>query len=369
MEEVPGLYADRDAWLAALRPGPITYRRAEFLRGGLGALVGIALAALAAQAVPGGPAMLPFIVAPMGASAVLLFAAPASPLAQPYSLLVGNVVSTVIGITAAKLFADVTIAASVAVAVAIAVMMALRCVHPPGGACALFTAVGSSAVVEQGYAFALWPVAVNTVVLLGVAALVNNLTGRPYPHVPPPPPPTVGTDPAPSQRVGVQTEDIRQAIASLDRGLDILPGDVMSLIREAESHALDRRLGQLRSGTLMARDVQTARPADTIYRARMIMNNHHVKVVPVVDDDQRVVGIVTVYDLFNLDVVDLDPISKIMTSPVTTVRTDTPVSELVALMTDLGLRHLPVVDEQDRLAGIITRTELIAVLHQALVES
>jgi CBS domain-containing membrane protein len=363
------LYADRNAWLASLRPGPIAYRRAEFLRGGLGALVGIGLAALAAQAVPGGPAMLPFIVAPMGASAVLLFAAPASPLAQPWSLLVGNVVSTAIGITAARIFDDVTAAASVAVAVAIAVMMALRCVHPPGGACALFAAVGSSAVAEQGYAFALWPVGVNTLVLLGVAALVNNLTGRPYPHVPAPPPPTQGTDAAASQRVGVQTEDIRQAMARLDRGLDILPGDVMTLVREAEAHALDRRLGQLRSRTLMARDVQTARPTDTIYRARMIMNNHHVKVVPVLDEDRRVVGIVTVYDLFNLDVVDLDPISKIMSSPVTTVRTDTPVSELVALMTDLGLRHLPVVDEDGRLAGIITRTELIAVLHQALVET
>ena len=363
------MYADRIAWRSSLRPGPIGYRRADFLRGGLGALVGIALAAVAARAVPGGPAMLPFIVAPMGASAVLLFAAPASPLAQPWSLLVGNVVSTAIGVTAGRLFDDATLAAAVAVAVAIPGMMALRCVHPPGGACALFAAVGTSAVAEQGYAFAVWPVGVNTVVLLGVAALVNNLTGRPYPHMPPPPPPPQGTDVAPSQRVGVQTEDIRQAMARLDRGLDILPGDVMTLVRDAEAHALDRRFGQLRCGTLMARDVQTARASDTIYRARMVMNNHHVKAVPVVDDEQRVVGIVTVYDLFNLDVVDLDPISKIMTSPVETVTVDTPVSRLVELMTDLGLRHLPVVDADGRLAGIITRSELITVLHQALVES
>jgi CBS domain-containing membrane protein len=363
------LYADRKAWVASLRPGPIGYRQAEFLRGGLGALIGIALAALAAQTIPGGPAMLPFIVAPMGASAVLLFAAPASPLAQPWSLLVGNVVSTAIGIAAARIFDDATIAASVAVAVAIPTMMALRCVHPPGGACALFAAVGSSAVAEQGFAFALWPVGVNTVVLLIIAGVINNLTGRPYPHVPPAPPPTQGTDPAVSQRVGVQTEDVRQAIASLDRGLDILPGDVISLIREAEAHALDRRLGQLRCGDLMARDVQTARESDTIFRARMIMNNHHVKVVPVVDDDRHVVGIVTVYDLFNLEVVDLDPISKVMTTPVTTVSVATPVSELVRLMTDRGLRHLPVVDEDGRMAGIITRTELIAVLNQALVET
>jgi CBS domain-containing membrane protein len=181
--------------------------------------------------------------------------------------------------------------------------------------------------------------------------------------------PTQGTDLAPSQRVGVQTEDIRQAMARLDRGLDILPGDVMTLVREAEAHALDRRFGQLRCGTVMARDVQTARTTDTIFRARMIMNNHHVKAVPVVDDDRHVVGIVTVYDLFNLEVVDLDPISKVMTSPVTTVTVDTPVARLVELMSDLGLRHLPVVDEDGRMAGIITRAELIAVLHQALVET
>jgi len=363
------VHADLRPWRTALRPGPLRYKRAEYLRGGLVAFAGIALAALVARTVPGGPAMLPFIVAPMGATAVLLFAAPASPLAQPWSLLVGNVASTLVGVTAGRLLDDVALAASVAVAVAIALMMLLRCVHPPGGACALFAAVGTGAVAEQGYAFAVLPVAVNTVVLLLVGALVNNLTGRPYPHVPEAAAPRAGTDPAPSERVGVRAEDIREAMARLDRGLDILPGDVLALVREAETHALDRRLGRLRVGTLMARDVQTVRPGESLYRARMLMNQHHVKALPVVDEERRVVGIVTVYDLFNLDVVDLDPVSKVMSSPVTTVDVDTPVARLVSLMTDLGLRHLPVVDADGRLAGIVTRTELIAVLNQALIGS
>ncbi len=167
----------------------------------------------------------------------------------------------------------------------------------------------------------------------------------------------------------MRTEDIQQAMARLDRGLDVLPGDVMALVREAEAHALDRRLGQLKVGTLMARDVRTVRPTDTLYRARMLINQHHVKALPVVDDERRVVGIVTVFDMFNLEVVDLDPVSKVMTTPVTTVPADTPVSRLVALMTDRGLRHLPVVDDDGRLVGIVTRTELITVLNQALVES
>jgi CBS domain-containing membrane protein len=363
------VYADRRAWLASLRPGPMGYRPIDLARGGLGALVGIAVAATVAHLIPGGPAALPFIVAPMGASAVLLFAAPASPLAQPYSLLAGNVVSTLIGVTAGKLFADVTVAAAVAVGTAIAVMMLLRCVHPPGGACALFAAVAGSAVAEQGYAFAVLPVGVNTVVLLAIGAMVNNLTGRPYPHVPPPPPPQQGTDPAPSERVGVSTEDVTRAIARLDRGLDVLPGDVVALIRDAEAHALDRRLGQLRVGALMARDVKSVLPGDTLYRARMVINQHHVKAVPVVDAEHRVVGIITVFDLFNRDIVEFDPVSKVMTTPVTTVGVDTPVAELVELMTDRGLRNLPVVDGEGRLVGIITRTELIAVLHRALVGS
>jgi CBS domain-containing membrane protein len=360
---------DLHAWVTALRPGPIGYRRAEFLRGGLGALAGIGLAALTARVIPGGPAALPFIVAPMGATAVLLFAAPASPLAQPWSLLVGNLSSTLVGVAAGQLIGDVTLAAAAAVATAIPLMMLLRCVHPPGGACALFAAVGGPAVADQGFAFALWPVGVNTVVLLVVGALVNNLTGRPYPHFPEPLPQPKGADPTPSERVGVRTEDVRQAMARLDRGLDILPGDVMELVREAEAQALDRRLGQLRVGDLMARDVQTVRATEAVYRARMLMNQHHVKALPVVDEDRRVVGILTVYDLFNQDLVNLGPVSSAMSSPVTTVAADTPVARLVSLMTDLGLRHLPVVDEDERLVGIVTRTELIAVLNQALVGS
>lgn len=364
------MYADLKALVTSIRPGSMAYRRVEFLRGGLGALVGIGLAASSARFIPGGPESLPFIVAPMGASAVLLFAAQASPLAQPYSVLVGNISSTLVGITAGKLIPEPALAPAVAVAVAIPLMMALRCVHPPGGACALFAAVPSAAVAEQGYWFALWPVGVNTVVLLVVAALVNNLTGRPYPHVtPPPPPPAPDQDPTPSDRIGVRLEDVREAMDRLDQGLDVLPGDVIALVREAEAHALDRRLGRLRVSAVMARRVRTVRATDSIYRARSLLEQHRLKALPVIDAERRVVGIVTIYDLFNLELVDLDPVSKVMSSPVTTVEEDSPVARLVSLMTDSGLHNLPVVDGEDHLVGIVTRTELVTVLNKALIGS
>jgi CBS domain-containing membrane protein len=355
-------------WWSRWRPTQGRYKRSEFVRGGLGGLAGIVLAALAGKLFDVGPAGLPFIVAPMGAAAVLLFAAPASPLAQPWPLLAGNIVSAAIGVASGRLFGDVVVAAAVAVGAAIAVMMLLRCLHPPGGACALFAAAATPVVHDQGFLFPVFPVAVDSIFLLATALVVNNLTGRRYPHAPPVEPVrTIGTDVVPTQRIGVGTDDVSAAIARLDQGLDVHPGDVVALIRDAEHHALDRRLGRLTVGAVMARDVLTVLPTETVYRVRLIINQHHVKAVPVIDEQRHVIGIVTVYDLFNRNLAAVDAVSTIMSSPVTTIGADAPVADLVALMSDRGLRHIPVVDADQRMVGIVTRSELIAVLHRALV--
>ncbi len=357
-------------WFGSWRPQSLPYRRSEIVRGALGSLLGLLIGGLAGWLFDVGPAGLPAIVAPMGASAVLLFSAPASPLAQPWPMLGGNIISTVIGVGSARLIGNGTpvgsiTAAAVAVAAAIAVMMALRCLHPPGGACALFAAVGTGAVQEQGFLFAVFPIAVNSLALLVVAAAVNNLTGRAYPHVAVPAAAPGGA----GQRPSLQPSEIAAAIRRMDQGLDVLPQDVVALVRDVEDHAVDRRLGRLRVESVMTREVKTARPTDNMYRVRMIMSNERVKAVPVVDDDRHVVGITTIYDLFRLDLVNLDPVSKYMTSPVRTIRGSAPVAELVALMSGEGLRHIPVVGEDGRLQGIVSRTELIVVLHRALVDA
>jgi CBS domain-containing membrane protein len=334
----------------------------DLARGGLGALLAILLAGAAARAVPGGPATLPFIVAPMGAAAVLLFAVPASPLAQPWPVIGGNLVSTAVGLTAHELVPDVLAAAALGVGAAIAVMMLLRCLHPPGGACALLAATATPAIDEQGYLFVLLPVAVNTVALVLVALGVNNLTGRSYPHRPPAAP-----EPSPTDRLGVQPADVEEAMRRSGERLDVLPEDVVALVRDAETHALDRRLGRLPVAEVMNRDVATLLPFESIYRARVLIVQRHVKSLPVVDDDRRVLGIVSITDLFTRDVVELEPVETIMTTDVVTLVETAPVAELVALMTDEGFRHLPVVDADGRLVGIVTRGELLAVLHRALL--
>jgi len=354
--------------LRAFVPSRPHYSRLEFARGGAGAFVGIVIASVVVRAIGAGPVGLPFIVAPIGASAVLVFAAPASPLAQPWAVLGGNTASAAVGVMAANLVDDTMTAAALAVGAAIVVMMLLGCLHPPGGACALFAAVGAKAVREQGFAFALWPVAANTTALLLVAITVNNLTGRQYPHVATPPPAGPSSiDKPPTQRLGLQTTDVEAAIKRLDQGLDVNPADVVTLIRDAERHALDRRLGQLAVGSIMARDVQTVHPDDSLFRGRMLMNRHHVKALPVLSPDDHVLGIVSIADLFNLDIAELAPVSSVMTTDVATIRDDSPVANIIQLMTDRGFQHIPVVDGDGRLVGIVTRNELIAVMHRALL--
>src|SRR3569832_166040 len=94
-------------WLKGFLPSSLAVDRYERMRASAGALVGILLTGLLANALLGhsiGIGSLPLLIAPMGASAVLLFAVPSSPLAQPWSVLCGNILSATIGVFCVLLF-------------------------------------------------------------------------------------------------------------------------------------------------------------------------------------------------------------------------------------------------------------------------
>ncbi|MER9262886.1 HPP family protein, partial [Mesorhizobium sp. M0619] len=86
----------------------------------VGAMIGIALTGAIGALVLGNGPHVPLLVAPMGASAVLLFAVPASPLAQPWSIIGGNTISALVGVIVAHFVPQPVLATGIAVAVAIA---------------------------------------------------------------------------------------------------------------------------------------------------------------------------------------------------------------------------------------------------------
>jgi CBS-domain-containing membrane protein len=123
------------------------------------------------------------VIGSFGASAVLIYGAIKSPLAQPRNLIGGHIFSAIIGVTCYKLFPYQTaLASSLAVATSIAVMHITKTLHPPGGATALIAVIGSAKIHSLGYLYAMIPVGLGAVIMLFVALLVNNIPkSRSYP--------------------------------------------------------------------------------------------------------------------------------------------------------------------------------------------
>ena len=116
------------------------------------------------------------IIGSFGASAVLIYGAIDSPLAQPRNLIGGHVFSALIGVTCYKLFSShLWIASAISVATAIAVMQVTGTVHPPGGATALIAVIGSTKIHDGGYFYTIVPVAFGAVIMLIVALIVNGV--------------------------------------------------------------------------------------------------------------------------------------------------------------------------------------------------
>jgi len=134
----------------------------------------------------------------------------------------------------------------------------------------------------------------------------------------------------------------------------------------------------------MSRDVATVGVKTSLREALQHLREHHVKALPVIDLDRRVVGIVTQTDLLdkadwgmsaigsglggrlrsmtNPDRTLKGVVEDIMSAPVKAARPDMHIAQLVPMMADAGLHHLPVVDEDGRLAGIVTQSDVIAAL-------
>lgn len=200
-----------------------------------GAFVGIALTAALGFLFP---VHSPLMVAPIGASAVLVFAVPASPLAQPWPVIGGNMISAFVGIGVAWAVPDVTIAAALAVALAIAIMSLTRSLHPPGGAVALTAALGGPVAAKWGILFPLVPIGVNSLSLVLLGMAFHALTRRSYPHRAPPVEAKVA---AASATFGYSPKDIDEALAQMGETFDIARDDLDRLLQYAEASAARRQ--------------------------------------------------------------------------------------------------------------------------------
>lgn len=358
---------------ALLRPAPQAVDRRERLRAALGAAVGIGLSGLLCSlAVGAGPLGLGpglWLVAPLGASAVLVFALPSSALAQPWAVVGGNTVSALVGVAAGQAIAAPVPAAALAVGAAIGLMLLLRCLHPPGGAMALLTVL----IGMRDPAFALMPAALNSLLLVLAGTAWNHATGKRYPH-----PQGGPARPASAAAPSPDAQDAAELDALLARHNEVLdaPRDLLlDLLRSARWQAHRRRLGALRCGELMSQPPITVGLNTPLDAAWALLRQHRIKALPVVDAAGTLVGIVTLADLVR----DAEargaplpqagepgrPVRDVMSRQVRVASAERPLIELLPLFAQGGHHHLPIVGPGSRLLGILTQSDVVAALADA----
>lgn len=375
-------------WFKGFIPQPVSANWKEQLRASIGALLGILITGLACRALVGPGSHLPLLVAPMGASSVLLFALPGSPLAQPWSIIGGNLVAALVGVFCAQIFGDTMLAGAIAVSTAIGLMFFLRCLHPPSGAIALTAVFGGPVITTLGYKFALLPVGLNSLLLLFVALVFNNATRHRYPHASHHNAnPHATADPRPVDRLGFTPADLDAAISEYDQVLDVNRDDVEALFMQTEMQAYHRRFGEILCADIMSRDIVSLEYSTPLDEAWALLHERHFAAIPVIDSARRVIGIISQADFvryanigahFSLDTSlralirrslhshseKPEVVGKIMSTSVQTARDDMPIVELVLLMSDSHPHNLPIIDVNRRLVGMVTLSDLVTALYR-----
>ncbi|MFZ1468534.1 MAG: HPP family protein [Paracoccaceae bacterium] len=335
-------------------PRPLVF---EAARSSLGTALGLLLAGLVLQhyAAPHAAAL----IAPFGATAFLIFAVPNSPLAQPWSVVVGSSAAALMGVLAVHLLPFQLAAAAFAVGGAVMAMAGLRAMHPPAGAVALLVVLTADPANLPGPEFALFPVAFGSVVLVGVGIVWNRLTGRVYPFRHSPTQNTQGTaDAAPDRRLGLLPEDLQAILTRLRLSPNLGAEDLGRALEAAEAEATARHLGGFTAGDVMSRDIISVPPDMPEPQVATIFRKRGFKTLPVRRADGTLAGLIEDRDLIGADT---RLTAEDLITPATTLPPDATLVDLLALISDGRQQSVPIVD-RDQLVGIITRSDLIALL-------
>ena len=375
------------SFLKAYWPRPATGSMRDHARAAIGAGLGVLSTGLIAHAVlPGSWQTAVFLIAPMGASAIILFCLPSSPLAQPWSVLGGNLIAATSGVVFTQLLPHhPASAAALAVLVAISMMFALRCLHPPSGAVALTAVLGGDAIHSMGYMFIWWPVLANSLLMILAAWLYHTLTGYryPVPHVESKP----NTPAHMHYQFGFKEEDLQAALGEFHEVLAVSPEDLQALLQQTELIAYRRKLEEIECKHIMRPVEATLQFGDSLEHAWQALSQQSEPAIPVVNKSNLVIGLLGVADImrhakpekfhqvapairrlirWSQTTTSNKPevVGQIMSTPVITILEDMHLIHTIPLITTHHLQLVPVVDHHNKLVGILTQTDVIRALYR-----
>ncbi|WP_313352480.1 HPP family protein [Paracoccus sp. (in: a-proteobacteria)] len=356
----------------------------EALRAGVGAVVGLGVSGLFLMSPSTDLRLGLSMIAPFGATSVLVFAVPNSPLAQPWSAVVGCCTAAAVGVLACMLTPNSALCVALAVGVTITAMILMRAVHPPAGAVAMTAALNPDAIREIGFRFVLTPVLLGTLALVGLAMIYARLTGRRYPFRQFNEPGPHGTADHPAmERLGLSKDDLTDILQRYRQSLNLGVEDLARLIGAAELQAAAHRTGPLTAADVMSRDLVTVAPHTRLARVADIFRRHGFTSLPVVGGDGQFLGVIFQLHLirraredafrhdrrFSAAMSDLltpkrgtpTRAREIMQTDPPHVGPDAPIGTLLPLLASGEFDAVPVLDGP-RIVGIVTQTDLISAL-------
>ncbi len=182
--------------------------------------------------------------------------------------------------------------------------------------------------------------------------------------------------------VDISDDDIYDAMKEIPGYLDITPGDFKEVYRFAYQHAVER-FSSVKAGAAMVREVISVTRKTPLVQVAEAMARHGVSGVPVVEEGERVVGVISEKDfLTRMGEQDAKtfmgvvaeclkgkgcvavPIrgqnaEDIMTSQAVTVNEETSIMEIANIFTEKNINRVPVINQQGRLVGIISRADVV----------
>ena len=184
-----------------------------------------------------------------------------------------------------------------------------------------------------------------------------------------------------AESCAVTGEDLRAALAEMKGYVDITVEDLMKIYALALENARVRLARKIPVSDVMTTNVITVRPEADVHEVSRLLAENKVSGLPVVDDKDHVVGLISEADVLSMtgvtrghtikDVVRHilgEPVPKqrhgatvgdFMTSPAITISPDTDIREAAMVLDEKRIKRLPVVDKEQRLAGIIARADII----------
>ena len=183
--------------------------------------------------------------------------------------------------------------------------------------------------------------------------------------------------------IDISDDDILTAMKQIDGYLDISFGDFKELYHIACSHALKRLMQSVKARDIMTKKVICVYKQTSSREVAEVMAKNNVSGIPVIDDGEQVVGIISENDFLSrmgkkeiksfMNIITLcledkgclaKPIRNqnaedIMTSPAITANEDTPVSDIVNLFADKKINRVPILSQDKKLVGIVSREDAL----------